>query len=272
MSNWNLYNSAVLTPFGTTETNATATSVAGSGTPFTKGSFVQLAASTNRDWEAFYLIGDSFGQNRVTMDVAVGASGSEVVIANDLWTTGPQSMTWYVPLRVPSGSRVSARCNNSGAFQGMDMFISGIPSSPMRNYGGSRWQTNLDTASINGTAVDPGGTALAKGGWTTLISSSNFNAAWLGWTIFPNNNGGLTGTTTVQCQYLVDIGVGAAGSEQVVILDWHGEGQVASATQLHPIVWMPVDIPAGTRLAARAMCDQTNATDRVVSVLVYLAG
>lgn len=274
MSNWNLYNSGLSAVFGTSETTATATATS-AGTPaFTKGSWQQLTASTSHDWEAFWVLADSSAQGQFTLDIGVGAAGSEQVLANDLWSAATLQSTWYVPLRVAAGSRVAVRTNASGAFQGFDQgaFICGIPASPTRNYGGCHWQTNLSAATITGTACDPGAVALTKGSWNTLISSSSFNASWLGFTVAPNQNGGLSGTTTVNCNYLVDIGIGAAASEKVIVQDWHAFGLVGSGTNLRPVVWFPADIAAGSRISARAMCDQTNATDRVPQVILYLAG
>jgi len=88
-------------------------------------------------------------------------------------------------------------------------------------------------------------------------------------------------TAPSNATWMVDIGQGAAGSEI-------GVGGTSATTGLvdlpFRLAWdatstagafgpyfgpLPVSIPAGTRLAARAKCSITDATDRQITVALY---
>ena len=92
----------------------------------TKGSYAQLVASTLRDYMGFFGIVD--GQlvapsgninNAYDVDVAIGGSGSEVVILPDFlaWSSlantsiqASGALIPFVPLLIPKSTRVAARC------------------------------------------------------------------------------------------------------------------------------------------------------------------
>lgn len=83
-----------------------------------------------------------------------------------------------------------------------------------------------------------------KGAWVQLVASTSEACNVLAVT-FSNQ---ATGTAT---QGLIDIGVGASGSEQVVISNSVGGAGSTIANSLHTTYWFPVSIPAGSRIAAR---------------------
>ncbi len=98
-------------------------------------------------------------------------------------------------------------------------------------------------ASSAGTLVTDSGTAGTKGAWAQLIGSTLYDITWLAISI------------TTQASFLttafVDIGIGAAGSEMVVI-----SNLMLSITGDDPApaqYVLPVYIPARTRIAARCM-------------------
>lgn len=82
----------------------------------------------------------------------------------------------------------------------------------------------------------------AKGAWVQLFAALALKTNYL--TIhFDNNN---TGN-----EYHIDIGTGAAASEVVLIPDLEYEVDLTGNNQIPVIYPMKVNIPAGTRLAAR---------------------
>jgi hypothetical protein len=99
------------------------------------------------------------------------------------------------------------------------------------------WPPYFDNASVT---VQASSTINTKGSWIELVASSSISAGWLmyNWT----NSTGATATAG-----LVDIGVGPAGSEQIIIENLpsgYGNNQTR--------MMIPVQIPAGSRIAARA--------------------
>ena len=102
------------------------TSVPFSATANTKGAYTQLTAATAFDAMAV-LIKVVYGNNTgpdtaVAVDIAVGASGSEVVVVPNLnLNDGPSGTTYstmvmysLIPLTIPAGTRVSARSASNG--------------------------------------------------------------------------------------------------------------------------------------------------------------
>jgi hypothetical protein len=110
--------------------------------------------------------------------------------------------------------------------------------------------------------VTAGATAHTKGSWTQLISSTTYDAygIWIG-------IDGVHVSAAVS-NYLVDIGVGPAGSEQVIIPNLNVWGADATAAGLNPHqFWFPVYIPAGSRIAARSQSVTASKTCRVMVML-----
>lgn len=248
------------------------------GSTHSKGSYVALFTSTSQAADGFLLTVTGMNDaadRRFLIDVAVGGAGSEVVILADqlvaCFTYGtPLAQTYYVPIAIPAGSRVSARCQGSAAttqvfvalhlVQGDWAAAIDLTSPVAATYG-------VTSASTQGTTVDPGGAANTKGSYSqiTAATSSTVNAkiaivhvAQIG------NNGPVT------ANWRLDLATGGAGSETIIWPDLC-VGARLLVPGIWPNVWVvPVDIPTGTRIAARAQCDITDATDRVFDVTVTL--
>lgn len=66
---------------------------------------------------------------------------------------------------------------------------------------------------------------------------------------------GFTGGVRQQC--LVDIGIGGSGSETVLIENIHGGNSSDAERCSHACIYVPIPIPAGTRIAQRAQVATT---------------
>lgn len=126
-----------------------------------------------------------------------------------------------------------------------------LPTQPTRqDY--QRGSTGGAVAAVN---VPTGGTAHTMGAWTELHASTGIDAAALALYGGGHNSSGAASPA------LLDIGVGAAGSEQLLLpsldVGFHSAGRL-------PLV-VPVTIPAGSRIAARAQGLRT-ATNIAVAV------
>ena len=114
-----------------------------------------------------------------------------------------------------------------------------------------------------GVNVTSSATIHTKGAWSTLIAATGYDSEWLHVMI------GSTGSGTTLTDTLVDIGIGAASAEQVLIPDILAGyvGQAVSA-QGRGLV-LPIRIPKGSRLSARAQSIQAS---KVIPVLIWITG
>ncbi|MGH8575011.1 MAG: hypothetical protein ACREX8_20940, partial [Gammaproteobacteria bacterium] len=80
-----------------------------------------------------------------------------------------------------------------------------------------------------------------------------------------NNNN----TAAIATTWLIDIGVGAAGSEEVLIADFRVQATASETLVPGSTPVFRVTIPEGFRLAVRAQCLTNDATDRLLSCVLY---
>jgi hypothetical protein len=234
------------------------------GTFNTKGAYVQLTASLARDCEHFWVMCHP-PNLPVLFDVAIGAAASEVVIIGNILAKRRSVMSWwyYFPISVAAGSRVAIRAQSTGSaaaprFElicGAQGFGGEIPYQVIETLGAG-------TADTSGVTVDPGGVAHTKGAYSQLVASTARDYRALQVTIMQEN------LTTNNVRSLVDIAVGAAASEQIIISNLYF-CQETLYDYGFGLYTFPVDIQAGTRIAVRSQSDDTNATDRTLDVILH---
>jgi hypothetical protein len=220
------------------------------GASNTKGNWVQLIASTPRQANGFWLIvGASSGGSDDLIDIGIGPAGSEVVvISNLLFSFQRTSYCIFVPLMLPAGVRVAARAQTytSGNYPSVGLILNTpgfLPSSVL-----SRCTTyGANEADSGGVSVDPGITAHTKGAWTEIVAATTNPIKMLS-----AINGCASTNHTYNYQFLFDIGMGAAGSEIVVVPNLYFYVD-ADPFKFIPMTFGPfmVNIPAGSRLAIR---------------------
>jgi hypothetical protein len=249
--------------------------VTASGSTNTKGLYAELTGSSafacNKVRVVVQFPGDSAaGGYKFLLDIATGAALSEVVVVPNLMIDG-QVITgstllcfaeFWIPLAIPAGTRISARCQCSVGSKTLSVMISlyaagdspGI--STFTAYG-------INTGDSSGAQVDPGGSANTKGGYTELTASSSAVTQFLMLGVaMAGNTGPSTG------RWYFDIATGAALSEVVLIPDipvqiGGASPQFALLPHSHSFLTY---IPAGTRIAVRASCSINDATDRLLDV------
>ena len=125
----------IVDSYGAVLTTSQGTPVAASSTANVKGAWVQLTASTLRDYQGIYV---DFGNSSTTnatflFDVAVGAAGSEQIIVPDIWFGGDQTMGLNqggpypeFPVRIPAGNRIAVRCQSTTASASIPICIIGV--------------------------------------------------------------------------------------------------------------------------------------------------
>lgn len=261
------------TDYGTTLTTSNGTTIT-SGAANTKGSYTQLVASTGHDAVGMIVMLSNFvaGGTELGVDIAVGGAGSEQVIISNIMLQDDHAtiVNPYFPVNVPAGSRISARCQSTNAsdtcnvgvvvFDGEFTCAEGYT---VDNYG-------FLTASSHGTVVDPGATANTKGAWAQLTASTTADIHGL---LIGIDSAGVTGSVGTRNTMLLDIGIGASGSEQVLIpnliLIHQQNAGAINSTWPDYFQMIPVQIPSGTRIAARCQSGLNTATQRTIGVSVY---
>lgn len=269
-------------PGGVSSNLPTFTTVTCGATPHVKTSWTQLVASSGSDdWYGFWVMFGASTNTSATdtsalLDVAVGAAASEQAVVSDLpvgylISSGSVArQTFFVPLFVPAGVRVSARIQSAVANKAYSVAVLGNAthsglSSGSEVYGRcTTYGTNSGTS--QGVTVAPSASNATFGSWTELTSSTTYpmHGILLGIQA--------AGGTVVKGQYVrCQIGAGAGGSEVAVCNDlwfYSDTNEYVDRADLNkPITGF--DLPAGTRLAARLAVDTTSGTSFDLSALVF---
>lgn len=176
------------------------------------------------------------------LDIGVGGAGSEQVVVPNIMASEGLSGTHankalYIPVSIPAGSRVALRSQSSqisGFMTCKCQFLADeyIGVQPPERW--IDWGTNL--AGSNGTSFTTGNAT--KGAWTQLVAASDFTTKWLMIEIEEN---------TAPVDIAIDIGVGAAAAEQVIIPNLHFTAENLGLT-FGPF---PFTIPGGSRISVR---------------------
>src|SRR3990172_6877060 len=271
---WSLIEAQRFVTVGAVTAGSTGTDLTATATPDTKGSYVEVAASTAFDAHGLLiqLNNASTGASDYLIDVAVGAGGSETIIAANLYVgsgDSPVSADGYgylLPISIPAGTRLSARCQSHAASGVIRITIVLMGEGFITPPGLGRVTTyGANTADSGGTQVDPGGTAHTLGAYSEIVASTTNPIRQL--TITIGNMDNDVRTTAV---WLLNLAIGAGGSE-VVFIENLMLNCSSSVDLVQPQIFSPIGVnfPAGTRLAARAQCSIIDATDRLFDVILY---
>lgn len=221
------------------------------------GSWTEIvsAAENVTDSVGFTLILGHYGAetdaNVGLIDVAIGASGSEQVIIEDIvWHVTQQVdqnfSKIYFPVHIPAGVRIAVGGRN-GSIYTPGVYVhcllhAGNLHSPV---GLGRCTTyGADTSNSKGTSI-PRTTVHTLGSWTEITSSTDHAMKVMIVGMQWNQELSLQNGRSA-----VDIGVGSSGNEEVVIerLILTQDSRESQMTRFYNF---PVEIPAGTRVAAR---------------------
>jgi len=252
-------------------TTATGIQAIASATVNVKGPWVTLLAATARDgdWLLVNMVSPGLASASYLIDIAIGAAGAEmVVIPNILFATGTafsNGAQITMPMTIPAGSRISARLQCSVA-SGTFKFVALVGSASWSGYpaiGGPATDYGANTATSKGALIDTGATINVKGAWTQLSAATTSEASWL-IVCLGTNSQPIAGSIFVS----FDIGVGGAGVEQVLVSHICGILNSSVDVVFPCMVVIPVALPRGVRLVARASSNTTTAADRLFTVVV----
>ncbi len=220
----------------------------------TKGSWVQITAATTADCNLFSFSTLVNASNRnFSVDIGVGAAGSEKVIINDMLfsenSNNDNGLIYQFPIHIPSGTAISARSqvsDTSATGVRVNFDLSDGAWTQMEGPAGVD-TIGYSTTTTKGTSITAGANS-AKGAYAVLSSSTSRD--YMGIVIaFDFLVLGAPSDRT-----LWDVAVGAAGSEKIIIADYF---TVPGGGYWQPMTtaFYPVFIPSGTAVSARA---QTN--------------
>lgn len=142
------------------ETSGTIT-ITASGTVNTKGAWSQVIASTANPGDILKLTidVDASGVNTgMLVDIGFGASGSEAVVIPNLTVGAWNSNTIEVPIKVPQGTRIAARCQAAVASRTGTVIASVVDSNSYEFAPISVDMLGASTAASTGTALSGAGT------------------------------------------------------------------------------------------------------------------
>ncbi len=235
-----------------------------------KGSYATLIASTGFRYSGFYLmIGPIDAAAAITglVDIAVGAAASEEVIVSDFYiesynSSHVNSVCIFVPVVIAAGSRVSARAQASTSGGTIDVGVMGITGDAYLP-SGYRNSVGMGVSGSRGSDIDAGATANTKGAYTQIVASTSNRIAALILSVGSSLN-----SAPADADFLVDIAIGGAGSEVVIIPDILVVSESTTVFFPHAIGPFPVNIPAGTRIAIRCQSTTNDATDRIMDVVL----
>lgn len=259
-------------PAGPTATAATLTA---SGSTHTKGAYTQFVASSPFACNLLQIevVTASVSGGLYLFDIATGGSGSETVVVPNIMidrysgaTSHSGSGFYVIPISIPAGTRISARCQcstGSGTLEvGITIIAAGDLVSP------STWtQNGVTTATTRGTQVDPGASANTKGAYSQVIAST---AAVAQLAVIQFSN--IATITAINARWCVDIATGAAASEVVLVPDlrWGAAGVQGIPAYPRSITFLTY-IPASTRIAVRASCSSNDSSFRLFDVAILTA-
>lgn len=212
-----------------------------------------------------------------TLLVDVGAGSPEQTVINNLMLCPPSvggvntcrcvGQTIYFPVALPPGA-LRMRAQASVASHGITYMVtsrckSGLPcvGSVVDTYG-------ADTASTKGTTITAPNTDGGWGSWTQISASCERIKALL----IAIGHGQAADWTTFSNQWFnVQIGVGSAGNEQVILNATEAGGSSSGTGTVSQMVLGPyyVDIPSGSRVSARIAKEYASSAQRTLDLVLY---
>jgi len=250
--------------------SSTVTTVTASATVNTPGTWVQMFLSTPFPSSMVVpFIGNggiflSTQNSQTLLDVGLGPVGSEQVLVPNVAIGGnAQFATWHFPIAVAGGSRLSLRLRSVVASKAS---IFGM----MLHGGGSGVEAGhfpttygAVTATSQGTTLATPGALNTKTAWTVISAATTSPMRWMAIGMAAPNT-----ATSAAANGLMDIGVGGAGVEAVVIADIPYRTSTAEDILAAFPMTYPVNLPAGVRLVARHQANAVSGAAAVPNITI----
>ncbi|MEO0228250.1 MAG: hypothetical protein ABIL70_09410, partial [candidate division WOR-3 bacterium] len=229
------------------------------------GTWTPITASIPHDIVLEGVVVGGGPANEFEIDIGKGASGSEVVVgklAGDTESAASSPRRLYFPIpidNISAGSRIVARARVSGTTATAFFLKLIYYEKPLSgNIATTQNSSLLVPSQAAGVSVTLSSTAWANSSWYQVIASTS-DAIVVG---------AVTLNPAVACEFELDIGKGASGSETVVTTI-RGRSTTAGGPQtitLNPLV---DNIGSSTRVAVRIRANTTTTTAWTVKLTYY---
>ena len=256
-------------------TGVKGTTITADASANTKGAWVELLSAAGNTYgsDTIYVVISNLGtgNNNFLLDIGIGAAASEVVIAPNLYahTTGvtasPGSLnTYYFPIKINKGERISARVQSDTGGESSEVLIIRAPASFSSGQG-------------TGRVVDIGTSLGGSTGTTVARTTANTFGAWveIDAAIVDAFRGlSVTGIQSVTTSWTsnnrvtYEVGVGSAGNEETIFNGWLISQGTDETTHGATMPFIPVGIPAGSRVSIRAAASTGN-SDLDLEYIIY---
>jgi hypothetical protein len=218
--------------------------------------WTELIATTAHEttWVVVSLMDVGTAATGYMVDIGIGASTAEQALIPNLYTrstTVAQTIpfVYSLPIAVPKGSRLSARCQSATSAATVKVGIQCI-SSPITGQHGLRrvegFGQNLTVTQMT-LLNDSGATPHTDSTWTEITAATTFAWSWLCLAAY---NGSDTATAAILSQ-LLDIAVGAGGAEVAIVNDLSFVASTGTDTAVPGTYCLPCAIASGSRVAVR---------------------
>jgi hypothetical protein len=203
------------------------------------------------------------------MDIGIGAATEAVLIPNLCHSQsagGNDIFTYMIPIRVPIGSRLTARCQSTTISATLTVNLTLLPMGPKLSCPFNRvTEYGPSTATSRSAAVvDPGATINTKGAYTQIVAATTNQIEAIVIALDDAND-----SARVSVNWLLDIAVGAA-TESIIVPNFvvvcNSATDKPYPATIGPI---PIAIPAGSRISARAQSSNATAGDRTFGISIY---
>lgn len=189
--------------------------------------------------------------------IYTGASGSEVLWATCLIGYGSVDRLIQIPGYMAAGTRVSVAVSSQRLSQSYLLYFSFLPSDSTPTGVPVTYGVTIPTTTNRGTSLTVPGSVNTKSAWTQLTASTSATHSALMVSVQYAGS-----TTVVASGVLLDIGIGGAGAETVLIPDLLVFGSTSELGYYRTPMTYNVNIPSGSRLSARfARASASNALD-----------
>lgn len=252
----------------TISATAPGTTITASGSTNTKGSWTQLFSSTAGEVVGMNIsiTNNTTASSAVTMllDIGIGGAGSEVVKVENLLMSlsslaGAPMGTLYIPIRIPKGTRIAARCQSNTASKTTSLLIS-------LEYAGdypSNWAADGATTIGADTTTSTG-----------LLHATGSSGTFSAWT----NIGSTTGRILQAIRPMVGVGSDSVMSNHIGYIEigvsstayarWMFQATTSEQTgPVYPDRFLYRQIPSGTQLQIRATVHTTADADLGFAIL-----
>ena len=263
---WSLVHGCAFQDLGADTTISAGMAFTTSASANTKGTWQQLGTTTlAHPCNRMILTGRGVGVGiDHAVDIGVGTTGNEKILFSNLPYmnngTASQNMNLVLPCNLPAGTQLNLRhqastgsnnfnCNVKFEFGNWNTpFAGGTVDTYGVTVSGSTTATALTASTANNepasyTQITASTTRAHKALLIILGSRTNATANWA----------------------FIDVAVGAAASEKDIITDFFFQNPANWAKYMGGM-WIPCNIPAGSRLSARMRSDQ-NAVVRDIAIL-----